>query len=430
MSSRRRIVVVTPRHISDNPRVVKEADALAAGGFDVDVVFAQRAAGTARSIDNELLAHKPWRFNAVRSARTTGEVSSWLLGACKQRLSQLPPSQCWNYSLLAERSTGRTFPMLVQAAIRIKAHLYIGHYAEGLAAAGIAAARTGALLGFDAEDFHTGECNGAAELKRTDFIQRRYLPRCEWVSAASSGIAEALADRYGIRQPVTIHNSFPLADRGYLDGFRRDRQSDSFSVYWYSQAIGLDRGIQDAIRAAGRLKGPIEIHLRGRLDPRVREALERTAREVGVEGQLFFHPTVSPSELLSRAAEHDVGLALEQPNTRNHTLAATNKLFMYLLAGVAVAATDLPGQRSVLGNHPDAARLYPPGDENKLAAILEHWRSDRGALLHAKMAALDCARRRWNWEHESQELVERVSAVLLRRAETPSGKAEVGVLHA
>src|SRR2546429_488447 len=98
-----------------------------------------------------------------------------------------------------------------------------------------------------------------------------------------------------------------LPTRTYTSG---TTQAGSLPLYWYSQTVGLDRGIQDAIRAAGLLQGKIQLHVRGTIALSVRCELESVARESGVAGQIHFHPQVAPRDLLSRAAEHDVGLAL------------------------------------------------------------------------------------------------------------------------
>lgn len=424
MRRRPRIVIVTPMHLSANPRVIKEADALAMDGFDVHVVFAQRSAGIARSHDAALVQGRLWRAIAVRSARTRGEYARWLVGQGRQRLSQMVPARWWRMSHAAEYSSGRVLPILSRAAAALKADLYIGHYAEGLAAAGIAAENTGGMLGFDAEDFHTGEANSPEELARTDFIQGRYLQHCRWVTAASEGFSEALAKRYAIPLPITINNVFPFGDRAAIDGLRRDRRRDDIlSLYWYSQVIGLDRGIQDVIRAAGQLGGPVEIHLRGILETDVRDMIVGLARECGVQEALFFHDPVAPHELLSRAAEHDVGLALEPPVTVNRALAASNKLFMYYLAGIAIAGTSTPGQMAVLKATPEASAWYPAGDTAALASILERWRTDRVMLVRAKAAALESARSRWNWEKESRLLVDHARSLFGSRMSEPRSVA-------
>ena len=411
------ICIVTSSHIALNPRVVKEADALHGAGYHVRVVFVQRRAGAVRHYDQQVLNGKEWPSSAVPCARAT-EKLRWLRGVGRERFFSHVPRSFWRHGLVAERAEERAVIELAAVAARRPAELFIGHNPGGLVAAAIAAKRSHALLGFDAEDLHTGETNSAEQLARVDFIQERYLPNCRYLTAASVGIAEALAQQYGLPTPITIHNTFPWSDRQSIDGRQLDRRGPGLSLYWYSQTIGLDRGIQDAIRAAGLLDEKPQIHLRGLVDDDVRTSLVELARSNNVQ-ELYFHPPVSPNELLSRAAEHDVGLALEQGQVRNRAICTTNKLFLYMLAGSAVVATAVPGQMVVRSEFPDCVTPYSPGDYRALARILSNWSHDRAALARAKKAALCAARERFNWECESKRLVEAVSAVL-GRADAPN----------
>jgi glycosyltransferase involved in cell wall biosynthesis len=301
------------------------------------------------------------------------------------------------------------------------ADLFIGHYPTGLAAAALAASAQGSRLGYDAEDFHTGENTAIRRVqrrtRRVDWIERKYLKACTHITAAAPRIAEALAERYGIARPVVVHNTFPWADRDRLDARSVDRQGPALSLCWVSQTIGLDRGVGDAIRAVGMTGQPIQIHLRGSVGEPVKAALLTLAREsgAGVAERLYFQAPVSPTELLSRMAEHDVGLALEQRDSVNYALTVTNKLLLSLLAGLAVAVTDLPGQRDVMATCPAAGVLYSPGDWRALAAHLENWVRRPEELRACRDAALAAARTRWNWELERGRLLESVAAALARR---------------
>jgi len=391
---------------------VKEADALSSAGHRVRVVFTQAGLDVNRRHDRSLLDAKSWSAAAVRWARDrSGERYRYLWGTLRQRAGRLLPASAWQWTHTAECLTHRMYPELARCAARESADLYIGHYPAGLAAAAHAAGTHDALLGYDVEDFHVGERpDDEDRIRRIDFIERRYLPECAYVTAASEGIAEAVAERYHVPTPVVVYNTFPKTERSALNGEVNDRDGEALSLYWYSQTIGLDRGIQDAIRAAGRLDVPVQLHVRGSLSDEVRRTLTSLAEESGGAEILYFHEKVPPDELLARAAEHDVGLALEQGHTPNRKICTTNKLFRYMLAGLAIAATDVPGQRTVLGDESAFSGLYPPGDAEALAGILRQW-TDRNRLDAAQSAALRAARERWNWETESQKLIDTVNAL-------------------
>jgi glycosyltransferase involved in cell wall biosynthesis len=409
----RRVCIVAPSYLCSTPRVVKEATALADAGFDVRVVFGQEGSLQQREFDEVILAGNRWRATVVRVSGE-GERLQWLFATARQRFCRSVPSASWRFSTVAEAAQLRLYPELARAAASEPADLYIGHYPAGLAAAARAATHWGARLGFDAEDFHGDEGNSATEEARARFIERRYLTRCDHLTASSTGIAAAIASEYGVSVSAVVHNVFPWSNRERLDGQTRDRCGDALSLYWYSQTIGLDRGLQEVIRAAGYVRAPLQIHFRGRLSSEIRRHLEAEAAASGVLQQLHFHDQVPPEELLSRAVEHDIGLALEQPFPLNKSICASNKLFFYMLAGLAIAATDVPGQHAVIGQTPNGARLYPPNDVEALARVLREWQSDRDALGNAKRAALEAARSRWNWEKESRYLIDAVEEAMRR----------------
>jgi len=412
MSRTPSICIVSPNYISSTPRVVKEADALHQAGFSVRVVFSQGNLEKIRVFDEELLVEKLWSYTTFGwSSERSNERNLYHFSRIRCALARKLPIALYQYANLAEIAQGRVYPELARVAAFKRADLYIGHYPDGLAAAAYAAKYHRALLGYDFEDFHIGEGSDLKNRYRTELIEQRNLPQCSYITAVSPLIADEIEKRYRVKRPTVIHNVFPWSDRSSLDGQIKDRRGEALSIYWYSQTIGLDRGIQDAIRAVGLIDAPIQIHLRGALSDNVRQTLITLATQNGIADRLYFHERVSPNELLSRAVEHDIGLALEPFKDANNGITSSNKLFLYLLAGLCIAATDVPGQLHVMKSIPDAGYLYPVGDYAALANILKNLIEHPALLKHHKEAALAAARDKWNWEIESQKLVEAVNSV-------------------
>ena len=417
MSTPRRVCIVTPGYIASTPRVVREADALAEAGFDVRVVFTQGQLEHVRALDDQVVRNRSWRHAAFRwSSTRSDERWAHVRSGVRHRVALALPASAWSLAGVVERAEGRVYPELGDLAAAEAADLYIGHYPAGLAAACRAARRHGALVAYDVEDLYADTFPDTPEWAvaraRIITLERRYVPRCAYVSAVSQPVADAFAARYATRAPIVVHNCHPWRERAALNGAILDRRGPALSLYWYSQVVGLDRGLQDAIRAAGRLPDAPQIHFRGTVSADVRESLSRLAGECGVAGSLHFHEQCDPGDLLARAAEHDIGLALEFDQALNRQLAVTNKIFLYLTAGLAVGATDVPGQRVVLEAAPGAGALYPPGNSDALAALLSTWQRDPAALARAKAASLAAARTRWNAELEEAKVVAEVSALL------------------
>jgi glycosyltransferase involved in cell wall biosynthesis len=414
------ICIVTSGPLCTNPRVVKEADALSDAGFAVRVICSQHLAWVA-NWDEQLIGSRRWRSRAVRwdGSSWRSQLLFWSSGLRRRAFMLLAEHVSFEAGI-AEHAYVRLYRELAREAAAEHADLYIAHTPQALPAAALAARRRGALLAFDSEDLHLGEVRedqrDALPSRLLGFLEQRYITRCSYVSAASENIAQALATHYGISPPLAVHNTFPWADRDKLDHQRRDREGEQPSLYWYSQIVGLDRGIQDAIRAAGIVGRPLQLHLRGDVSREVRGELERLARSQAPSLRLFFHDKLPPDQLLSRCAEHDIGLALERGERLNYELTVTNKVFSYLLAGLCVAASDTLGQRCVLAQTPGAGFLYPIGNHELLAQGLRELLAADGRLTEAKRAALEAARTRWNWELESRRLVELVASRLSRRA--------------
>ncbi|MBX7221290.1 MAG: glycosyltransferase [Blastocatellia bacterium] len=404
---------MTPGYLSHTPRVVKEADALAAAGFRVHVVGTEGNQEWAREYTRNVVKGKRWTYSAVKwSESVKGE--SWLFhkSRLRHRLMQGLPQTLQSWGNLPEVAEGRIFPELARLASNNQADLFIGHYPVGLAAAAQAAKRWEAKLGYDVEDLHTEEQTmdpeGLRQKNRIELLERRYLSRCTHVSAVSEPIAAVMVQKYGITPPVVIHNVFPWSEQATLDGLVKDRKGEKVSLYWYSQTIGPGRGLEEVLLAANAVREEIQFHLRGAISETDREFFLKLAREHGLGHSLYFHPQVPPAELHSRASEHDIGLALEQTFPLARGMTVSNKLFSYLLAGLAVVATDVPGQRHVLETTPEVGFLYPPGEHQKLAEVLVKLVRNPGLLAITKHAAQQAANRRWNWEIEQQKLVQAV----------------------
>ena len=107
--------------------------------------------------------------------------------------------------------------------------------------------------------------------------------------------------------------------------------------------------------------------------------------------------------MIEMARGYDVGLALELMEVPNRRLCLTNKAFTYILAGVAVAMTDTPGQHALGVDLGAGAALVAAGDVNALAAVFARWAGDPAGLDCAKRTAWSAAVRRWHWEHPLEE---------------------------
>jgi glycosyltransferase involved in cell wall biosynthesis len=299
------------------------------------------------------------------------------------------------------RAFGRVHAELVEAIAAEPSDLIYGGTTGALAAIAEAASRRCTSYGLDLEDLHSGETSGP-DAAFTDALAARVeqavISRAAFITTSSEAIGAVYRDRFGV-SPVVVHNTFPLPSRE--PDFSRPFP-ETLRLYWFSQTIGPGRGLETAVAAAGRAGGRTELALRGRAQAGYLEALEEMARTHAPQLTVVQQLPASPDAMVDLARGYDVGLALEQMQVRNRQLCVTNKAFTYILAGVAVAITDTPGQHALGIDLGDAAALVPPGDVDALASALARWAADPAALDRAKRTAWQAATRRWHWEHEAE----------------------------
>ena len=400
----RKICLVTPGHLATNPRLVKEADALHEAGYNVEVIaarFVQLADEADREFDE-----RPWPVRRTAFG-PLASLPRYVAQTIRRRGAQALWRAAGGPMRLAEQAFHPAVPSLVRLARGVRADLYIAHNLAALPAAGRAARHYAARVGFDAEDFHLGELPDdrehapARRLVRT--IEARYLPECTHLTAASPGIARAYAAAYGIAEPRTVLNVFPLAESP------REQEAPSIEpgpgLYWFSQTVGPGRGIETAVRAIGIAKSRPHLYLRGTPVPGYVEALRALARKVGAPNRVHVLPPLPPGQLVRDAARFHVGLAAEGVHVINRQIALTNKIFTYALAGIPTVASATPAQAEIAAEMPGAVHLYGVAESEELARAVDGLLCDPVALVRARQAAWELAHERFNWDVEKREFL-------------------------
>ena len=406
------ICIIAPGNLASNPRAVKEASALKEAGYDVCVIAAQPFKHFAQ-FDEEIIASAPWRTIQVGKPRLGRRLFQKIaLGAVRYLAAadrEIP-------FFLANLANAAQTTQLTHAALATPAHLYIAHYTGALPAAAAAARKYAALLGFDAEDFHAGEHpDGAEDLARTAVIttiEATLLPRCVHLTSSAPLISTAYHSRYGVA-PVTVLNVFPISNENTHRANADENASVSdFSAYWFSQTIGLDRGLQAFIEAMALTKSPVRLVIRGN-DPwgHGRTLLKR-ARQLGVEDRVQLLPLATPRRMVELAAEHNFGLCLETGSSANHRYCLANKIFTYLVAGIPVLMSDTPAQRLLAPQLLDAAAVISLSDPQKMADAIDRWALAPSLYSQACATARRLAEERFSWEKEKVVLLESVARAL------------------
>ena len=416
-----RIVILSGIQLSTNPRVVKEADALAAAGHDVEVIGATLEPDL-EARDRRLFEGKPWKYTSLFDAgsRRFAERGRYFAARVRKRFCGELYAR---FGITTGGQLGVAGPAMLRYCLAKPADIYVAHNPQSLWA-GTQLIRRGKPVAADVEDWYSEDL--LPEDRRSYPVdalrdwERTVLNAAVYSTTTSQRLAEALAASYDCPAPAVVYNSFSLRERDTIDGETHDRVDRSVpSLCWFSQVIGRGRGLETLIDALPGVRTPFEIHLRGKCTAEYRKSLVGRAPATW-RGRIHFHAQVPHDQLLSRIAEHDIGFAGELPFCRSRELTVTNKVLQYLLAGLAVVASDTPGQLEVAQLADRGVVTFTAGDAEALANALYGLLIDPEALRSAQKQAVSAAERTFCWERSAPVLLEAVAHALKGSQRAPS----------
>ena len=165
----------------------------------------------------------------------------------------------------------------------------------------------------------------------------------------------------------------------------------------FQGVFSLHRGLEQFIEAAGLVKNKdVLFVLRGRGEATVEQKLRRILNRPGLSGRIVMEPPVPAGELVRHAADSDIGVIPYVPVSLNNRFCLPNKIFEYMMAGLALACTDLPELSGVISKHDNGAAFDEVVPE-KIAAAIDKLVSDRARLEEMKRRSLAAAGDEYNW---------------------------------
>jgi hypothetical protein len=147
------------------------------------------------------------------------------------------------------------------------------------------------------------------------------------------------------------------------------------------------------------------------------------SRSVSQEVTISFLEPGSPEEIVQLAAEADVGLSLEQTSPPNRDICLTNKVFVYLAAGIPQLMSKTRAQEAFGKEIGKAAILADMRDCAATAQKLDALLGDPVALEAARWQAVAMGES-FSWLREKTKFLQLVNTELShsRVFETAEGK--------
>jgi glycosyltransferase involved in cell wall biosynthesis len=289
---------------------------------------------------------------------------------------------------------------LSKMALKHKADLYIGHNLGAIASIVKAAHKFKAETIFDFEDFYRGEYDeDSIDAHMVRDIEIKYICKVNIFIAASPEIANAYKRIFPEINIQTILNVFPIA---YAHSTPLTLPPSPLKLFWFSQFIGKNRGLETVIRAIGRLKNyDITLTLLGNVTIELKEYFIKILNESNVnQNKIFFLNPVRESQLAQIASSHHIGIASEVGNNLNRQYCLTNKIFIYMLAGNALVCSDTYAQKKFIDENKGIGFVYAQDNHYELSEIFKNYISDNDLLNKHQNNSISASYKQYNWDLE------------------------------
>lgn len=211
------------------------------------------------------------------------------------------------------------------------------------------------------------------------------------VTTVSDGIRDVLNSTYVLKRPACTIRSVPFFEKVTL------REQDNRVRILYSGAICDGRNLEGLVLALALTPDRFDLTFRGsESENGFKERLRAIASEAGVSDRFTILDPVPFHEIIADSVNYDIGISVPIDTGIQRRFTLPNKLFDYIMSGLAICVTDLPEMRRVVEAF-ECGELVKDGRPESIAETLLSISGEKLATYKAK--SLEGAKR-LNWEEE------------------------------
>lgn len=408
----KKVLLVTTANMTCNPRCYKEMVALVNSGYKVSVLkFDIRN----WSEDYEALVESAFpqvQWIALDTGRRSkiGWLAATIVGKLANKLQSVFPKNLTITSYAIEKRSWLLNNQLKQIASQYD--LLIAHNLGAFLPVYNAAKKASIPYGVDVEDYHPGEYDDATPELYARQLMQGTLKDAAYVTAAAPLILEhTIKDVPEIKERSrVVNNVFQLELQPKFQELPL-KQSEQLKLVWFSQNVGLDRGLDDVIGALNQINDfSIELTLIGNCTDSNKQSF--TDMLTNTKHALIFKKPLPEKELMQELAQYHIGLALEIVHNLNKRICVANKMATYLLCGNAIIASGTEGQELFMKQYPGIGQTYTSGNPTMLAAAITKYYKDKQLLQQHRWNGYKLAAEELNWEKEQQLFLAAVNKAL------------------
>lgn len=400
----KRAWIISYTGVSNEPRVLRQCEALIADGWNVVVCgFNGHSPRPGQWTFIQLPSSEPFASLVHHVLILVRQLAQFLLlrfGVAKAAHVVHGTTPLWLHTRLALVRLARKHPEL-------KADLVVSHDWHA-ADVGYALAKVyGAKFSVDVHEYAAGQYAYDPEwVKRhrpvTVGVQGHYLRRADVVTVVCQGIGELIAKENGLsRQPVVIR-SVPFKN---VQPFRAT--GERIEVLYHGD-ISRRREIHTALASMPSWRSEFYLRLRGSGDAAYVDGLKTQIAQLGLQERVVFETSVPFDQIVPAANSADIGFFSFDGDSPQIRYTLPNKLFEYIMAGLCLCVGDTPEVNRIV-SHYDNGRLIAPHTPEAIAAAINSL--DRETIDAGKKASIAAAAE-LNWPAEKERLLQAYRDIL------------------
>ncbi len=403
------ILFVTTSNLTTNPRLYKELLAIQKKYNRITCILFD-IGGWSQNIDSQISFNK--NIKLIYLSATRKPFIPWLIASIIEKTCFYFYSYKKDLKLASYGISKRSWIIVSyfkKNLEKLQCDLVIGHNIGALYPVFYLSSKLNIPFAFDAEDFHRGELDiNNKKSQLIDFVENKILPKSCFVSAASPLICKKLKKLYPKINIFNINNVFA---KSYQKEFNSNL-TKKITLFWFSQNVGLNRGLQDILRALNKINDEnLELIILGHCREKVKEELLNILNNDSSH-KITFLEAVSENKIFDLAKNYSIGLALEPSFSVNNNIALSNKIFTYLICGNALILSETDAQKHFIQNYPSVGFSYEIGNIEQLVEILNKYIDNKELLESHRKNAWKLANKQLNWEVEQQKWLNELEQIL------------------
>ncbi|MFH1454437.1 MAG: glycosyltransferase [Armatimonadota bacterium] len=257
--------------------------------------------------------------------------------------------------------------------------------------------KTGCRVIYDAHELFSEQfTNKSDEWKEYFFeLEKTLIGFADGVITVNESIGKELVKRYNIKDYTVVANCARYKSINL-------RPSKKEKTILYHGRFEINRGIEELVEAMRYIEGA-KLILRG--DGFIKDRLADIIKEHKLDKKVIFKNMLPVDKVIEESAKADIGVIAYVPNCLNNYFCTPNKLFEYIMAGLAVCGSDLPELNNyIIGG--GIGEVFDPRKPRSIADSINKILGNENILKRCRDNVRVLAKEKINWEIQEKKLKE------------------------